>query len=94
MRKPSHSCVYRRMIIKESPGGYSLQADGVEKMKKVEDIYAMRNFEFLAITFAQMAAQGRTVDIDSLTGNMDETHREWFTERYRHWLAISRQELQ
>ncbi|EGJ0292103.1 hypothetical protein ACR3G9_004047 [Salmonella enterica] len=25
-------------------------------MKKVEDIYAMRNFEFLVITFAQMAA--------------------------------------
>lgn len=94
MRKPSHSCGYRRMIIKESPGGYSLQADGAEKMKKVKDIYAMRNFEFLVITFAQIAAQGRTVDIDSLTGNMDETHREWFTERYRHWLAISRQELQ
>lgn len=85
MRKPSHSCAYRRMIIKDPPGGCSLQADGVEKMKKVEDIYAMRNFEFLVITFAQMAAQGRTVDIDSLTGNMDETHR--------HWLAISHQEL-
>ncbi|EAX2424682.1 hypothetical protein VW00_004753 [Salmonella enterica subsp. enterica serovar Sandiego] len=46
------------------------------------------------MTFAQMAAQGRNVDIATVTGNMDETHREWFTERYRHWLAISRQELQ
>ncbi|EDD4953404.1 glycogen synthase [Salmonella enterica subsp. enterica serovar Infantis] len=63
-------------------------------MNKGNDIYALHNFEFLAITFAQMAAQGRNVDIATVTGNMDETHREWFTERYRHWLAISRQELQ
>lgn len=63
-------------------------------MKKVEDIYALHNFEFLAITFAQMTAQGRTVDIDTVTGNMDETHRKWFAERYRHWLALSRQEQQ
>ncbi|EMD3084656.1 hypothetical protein VQY72_002026 [Salmonella enterica] len=63
-------------------------------MNKDDDLYAMRNFEFLAITFAQMAAQGRTVDIDTVTGNMDETHRKWFMERYRHWLAQSRQERQ
>lgn len=92
MRKPSHLYGYHRIIIKESPGGFSLQADGEKKMNKGDDIYALHNFEFLAITFAQMTAQGRMVDIDTVTGNMDETHRRWFTERYRHWLAISRQE--
>lgn len=62
--------------------------------KDGDDIYALHNFEFLAITFAQMAAQGRAVDIDTVTGNMDEDHRKWFTERYRYWQAISHQELQ
>lgn len=79
-------------MIKEPPEGYSLQTNGVEKMNKVEDIYALHNFEFLAITFSKMAAQGRTVDIDTVIGNMDETHRKWFTERYLHWLAIYLQE--
>ncbi|HHR5034107.1 TPA: hypothetical protein ACTAEG_004073 [Salmonella enterica subsp. enterica serovar Lexington] len=81
-------------MIKEPPEGYSLQANGVEKMNTGDDIYALHNFEFLAITFAKMAAQGRTMDIDTVIGNMDETHRKWFTERYQHWLAISRQESQ
>ncbi|HAK4778355.1 TPA: glycogen synthase [Salmonella enterica] len=63
-------------------------------MDKHDDIYALRNFEFLAITFAQMAAQGRTVDIETVTGNMDEAHRKWFTERYQYWLAISHWEPQ
>lgn len=90
MRTPSHLCGYRQTMIKEPPEGDFLQADGAKKMNKGDDIYALHNFEFLAITFAQMAAQGRTVDLDTVTGNMDETHRKWFTERYRHWLAISR----
>lgn len=62
--------------------------------KDADDIFALHNFEFLAITFAQMAAQGRVVDIDTVTGNMDEKHREWFMARYRHWLAISRRKPQ
>ncbi|ECG5644054.1 glycogen synthase [Salmonella enterica subsp. enterica serovar Poona] len=63
-------------------------------MNKDDDIYALRNFEFLSITFAQMAAQGRAMDIDTVTGNMDEKYRKWFTERYRRWLALSRREPQ
>lgn len=55
-------------MIKEPPEGDSLQADGAEKMNKGDDIYALHNFEFLAITFAQMAAQGRTVDLDTVPG--------------------------
>ncbi|EDW2057286.1 glycogen synthase [Salmonella enterica subsp. enterica] len=54
---------------------------------KNTDIYAFSNFEFLAITFAQMAGQGRAVNMDAVTGNMDDRQREWFLERYRFWLA-------
>ncbi|EBN4581194.1 glycogen synthase [Salmonella enterica] len=54
---------------------------------KDTDVYAFSNFEFLAITFAQMAVQGRLVNMDAVTGNMDEKQREWFLERYRFWLA-------
>ncbi|EHY9252270.1 glycogen synthase [Salmonella enterica] len=56
-------------------------------MKKSTDIYAFSNFEFLAITFAQMTVQGREINMDAVTGNMDEKQREWFLERYRFWLA-------
>ncbi|ENE8569035.1 glycogen synthase [Salmonella enterica] len=55
-------------------------------MKRNADIYAFSNFEFLAITFAQMTVQGREINMNAVTGNMDEEHREWFTERYRFWL--------
>ncbi|ECG5644068.1 hypothetical protein E1K64_20360 [Salmonella enterica subsp. enterica serovar Poona] len=58
---------------------------------KNTDIYAFSNFEFLAITFAQMARQGRAVNMDAVTGNMDDRQREWFLEwfleRYRFWLV-------
>ncbi|HCK0392933.1 TPA: glycogen synthase [Salmonella enterica] len=56
-------------------------------MKNI-DIYAFSNFEFLAITFAQMTVQGREINMDAVTGNMDEKQREWFLERYRFWLAL------
>ncbi|ELD4018699.1 glycogen synthase [Salmonella enterica] len=54
---------------------------------KNTDIYAFSNFEFLAITFAQMTAQGREINMDAVTGNMDKRQREWFLARYRFWLA-------
>ncbi|HEC8924845.1 TPA: hypothetical protein R4D26_000895 [Salmonella enterica subsp. enterica serovar Stanley] len=54
---------------------------------KNTDIYAFSNFEFLVITFAQMARQGRAVNMDTVTGNMDtvsgnmdDRQREWFLE--------------
>ncbi|EAO2872870.1 glycogen synthase [Salmonella enterica subsp. enterica] len=53
---------------------------------KNADIYAFRNFEFLAITFAQMAVQGREINMGAVTGNMDDRQREWFLERYQFWL--------
>ncbi|ELP5685322.1 glycogen synthase [Salmonella enterica] len=50
-------------------------------------MYAFSNFEFLAITFAQMTVQGRKINMDAVTGNMDKRQREWFLARYRFWLA-------
>ncbi|EHF6859937.1 hypothetical protein J1L44_004949, partial [Salmonella enterica subsp. enterica serovar Panama] len=46
--------------------------------KSTDDIYAFSNFEFLAITFAQMTVQRREINMDAVTGNMDEKQREWF----------------
>ncbi|EHI7918682.1 glycogen synthase [Salmonella enterica] len=56
-------------------------------MKNGSCIHASGNFEFLAMTFARMADQGRAADMSAVTGNMDDRQREWFLERYRFWLA-------
>ncbi|AFJ45670.1 cell surface composition regulator GlgS [Shimwellia blattae] len=45
-------------------------------------LYSLENFDFLARTFARMHNQGRRVDINAVTGNMDEAHRQWFCKRY------------
>lgn len=47
-------------------------------MKKNSCIHASGNFEFLAMTFARMEAQGREVNMSAVTGNMDDRQREWF----------------
>ncbi|EHM49215.1 MAG: cell surface composition regulator GlgS [Yokenella regensburgei] len=49
---------------------------------KHSDIYSMNNFDFLARSFARMAAQGQSVNIEAVTGNMDDEHRHWFCKRY------------
>ena len=46
------------------------------------DLYSMKNFDFLALSFARMHAQGHSVDLQAIVGNMDEDHREWFCQRY------------
>ncbi|EKK1837936.1 cell surface composition regulator GlgS [Klebsiella variicola] len=46
------------------------------------DMYSMKNFDFLARSFARMHAQGQPVDLQAIVGNMDEEHREWFCQRY------------
>ncbi|MBJ3814225.1 cell surface composition regulator GlgS [Shimwellia pseudoproteus] len=45
-------------------------------------LYSLENFDFLARTFARMHNEGRTVNINAVTGNMDEKHRQWFCKRY------------
>ncbi|MEN0613414.1 cell surface composition regulator GlgS [Klebsiella indica] len=42
----------------------------------------MKNFDFLAQSFARMNAQGQPVDLQAIVGNMDEEQREWFCQRY------------
>lgn len=46
------------------------------------ELYSMKNFDFLALSFARMRAQGHSVDLQAIVGNMDEEHREWFCQRY------------
>ena len=46
------------------------------------DLYSMKNFDFLALSFARMYAQGHAVDLQAIVGNMDEAQREWFCQRY------------
>jgi hypothetical protein len=46
------------------------------------ELYSMKNFDFLALSFARMYAQGHAVDLQAIVGNMDEAQREWFCQRY------------
>lgn len=69
------------------PSGCYGPVQGRGSDMKNTDIYAFSNFEFLVITFAQMARQGRAVNMDTVTGNMDtvsgnmdDRQREWFLE--------------
>ncbi len=42
---------------------------------KRQDINALKNFDFLARSFARMYALGQPVDIDAVTGNMSMNSR-------------------
>jgi hypothetical protein len=50
-----------------------------------QDLYCVKNFDFLARSFARMAASGQPVDIGAVTGNMNAEQREWFYRRYVHY---------
>ncbi|BDY61124.1 TPA: cell surface composition regulator GlgS [Escherichia coli] len=45
-------------------------------------INSFNNFDFLARSFALMHIQGRPINIQAVTGNMDDEHRTWFCARY------------
>ena len=49
------------------------------------DMYSMKNFDFLARSFARMYAMGQPVNIDAVTGNMTEEQKQWFQEHYNHY---------
>lgn len=49
------------------------------------DLYALKNFDFLARSFARMHALGQSVDIRNVTGNMSEEQRVWFRARFEHY---------
>lgn len=46
------------------------------------DLYSLKNFDFLARSFARMQAEGHKVDIQAITGNMGKEQRAWFCKRY------------
>lgn len=50
-----------------------------------QDINALKNFDFLARSFARMHALGQPVNIDAVTGNMSDEQQAWFRERYDHY---------
>lgn len=50
-----------------------------------QDPHALKNFDFLARSFARMHALGQPVDIDAVTGNMSDEQQAWFRERYDHY---------
>lgn len=49
------------------------------------ELMALKNFDFLARSFARMRAQGLRVDVEAITGNMTDTQRVWFCERFRRY---------
>lgn len=49
------------------------------------NLYALKNFDFLARSFARMYALGQPVDIKSVTGNMSEEQKVWFRARFEHY---------
>jgi len=52
------------------------------------NIYSLNNFDFLAQSFARMHDQGQDVDLEAITGNMDEEHRVWFCKRYERYCQM------
>ncbi|EHM3440167.1 glycogen synthase [Salmonella enterica] len=40
-----------------------------------QDLHALKNFDFLARSFARMYALGQPVDIDAVTGDIRDEHR-------------------
>lgn len=55
------------------------------------NVYSFKNFDFLAHSFARMKAEGRSVDILAVAGNMDEEQRNWFLERFNFYYQQAQQ---
>ena len=63
-----------------------------EDMLMDNSINSLKNFDYLARTFAIMQVEGHPVDINAVTGNMDDEHRRWFCERYAYYCQKEREE--
>lgn len=50
-----------------------------------KNIQAVKNFDFLARSFAHMQALGQPVDIQAVIGNMSLEQQGWFLERYEYY---------
>jgi len=49
------------------------------------DLQAVKNFDFLARSFAHMQASGQQVNLQAVTGNMSHEQKMWFCERFNHY---------
>lgn len=59
-----------------------------------KDLQAVKNFDFLASSFARMHALGQAVDIRAVTGNMDMEQKAWFLGRYEYYCQQTTLELE
>ena len=50
-----------------------------------QELHALKNFAFLARSFARMHALGQPIDVAAVTGNMSDEQQAWFRERYDHY---------
>ncbi|KHS71705.1 cell surface composition regulator GlgS [Pectobacterium brasiliense] len=50
-----------------------------------QELHALKNFDFLARSFARMYALGQPIDVAAVTGNMSDEQQAWFRERYEHY---------
>ncbi|EDW8956990.1 cell surface composition regulator GlgS [Salmonella enterica subsp. enterica] len=64
---------------------YSKKNDWRDMLMNQHDLHALKNFDFLARSFARMYALGQPVDIDAVTGNMSDEQTVWFREKYEHY---------
>ncbi|BDH47285.1 surface composition regulator [Salmonella enterica subsp. enterica serovar Choleraesuis] len=51
-----------------------------------QDVNALKNFDFLASSFAHMSERGQAVDLKAVTGNMSAEQKAWFQQRYEFYL--------
>jgi hypothetical protein len=59
-----------------------------------KDLQAVKNFDFLASSFARMHALGQAVDIRAVTGNMDMEQKAWVLGRYEYYCQQATLELE
>ncbi|WP_034460786.1 hypothetical protein [Buttiauxella noackiae] len=59
-----------------------------------KELQAVKNFDFLASSFARMHALGQAVDIRAVTGNMDMEQKAWFLGRYEYYCQQATLELE
>ena len=51
------------------------------------DLMDIRNFNFLALSFAQMKYQGREIDISTITSTLPAKQSASFSELYAHYVS-------
>lgn len=50
-------------------------------------VMSVQNFDFIAFSFARMQLRGRDVNLDNITGNMNDNSKKWFQNRFHFYLS-------